>query len=362
MKKTALFEKHTALNAKIAPFGGYQMPIQYQGILREHNATRTACAVFDTCHMGEFLIEGDTAVEDLEKVLSCDVASLGVGACRYGFLCNETGGVLDDQILYRLGPQQFMMVVNSATQEADFSWIDSHRSSKTGLNNISEQTGKIDIQGPLSAKIVNSILSESIEDLRFYRFGHNYYDGEKVLVSRTGYTGELGFELYCSNGAAMKIWDECIGRGASPAGLGARDTLRLEMGFPLYGHELSANINAGESGFSRAISSNKDFIGSAHLKNHGLQNKLVGIRLDGKRAAREGDLIEVNGRSVGFITSGSYSPSLECAIALGYVEMIHSQRHTPVSIKGKRIDTEGIVTDLPFYKQGTVRADLKSCL
>ncbi|KMQ51685.1 glycine cleavage system aminomethyltransferase T [Chitinispirillum alkaliphilum] len=363
MKRTILYPKHISLNAKMVPFGGYEMPIQYDGILKEHKAARTDSALFDTCHMGELIIEGENSVKDLESILSCGVASISKGACRYGFICNEQGGIIDDQILYRLDELKFMMVVNASTQQTDYEWIKSHCSAETKLKDISLETAKIDIQGPASAKLVSSILSLPIDSLRFYRFGHNYFKGEEVLISRTGYTGEIGFEIYCKNDSATAIWDNLISLGAVPAGLGARDTLRLEMGFPLYGHELRDDINAAESGFSRAVSSQKQFIGSEAIRNkENHKNTLVGIRLKEKRAAREGDEIEIDGVIRGFVTSGSYAPSLGCAVALGYVENPYCKPGTQLFLRGKKLNAEGIITELPFYKDGTARADLKSYL
>ncbi|MFP4013622.1 MAG: glycine cleavage system aminomethyltransferase GcvT [Chitinispirillaceae bacterium] len=364
MKKTVLHQQHLTLGAKMAPFGGYDMPIQYEGIIKEHTATRSKAAIFDTCHMGEFIIEGETAVEDLERLLSCNVDDLKTGSCRYGFLCNEQGGVLDDQILYRLQNQKFMMVVNAANEEGDFEWIRSRVSSSTVLENISRKTAKIDVQGPRAPGIIQKLLSDPVNDLKFYRFMHNSYKNTQILISRTGYTGEIGFEIYCSRESALDFWNDCLREGATPAGLGARDTLRLEMGFPLYGHELDSRRNAAESGFKRAISSRKQFIGSQYVLNETAQKQVLrGIRIDGRRAARHGDsILSAKGETVGVITSGSFSPTLECAIAMGYMNIESSEIGTEVSIRLGRGTVSGIVTELPFYKESTARADIRNFL
>jgi aminomethyltransferase len=361
IKTTILHDAHVALGAKMAPFGGYDMPIQYNGIIKEHVATREAAAIFDTCHMGEFSIKGPTALRDLETLLSCPVGDLKIGGCRYGLLCNENGGVNDDQIIYRMAEDDFFMVVNASTEPADFEWVSQHLSKETRIENLSATTAKLDLQGPKSAEIMQKLMALPIDGMKYYTWAFNRYKGREVLISRTGYTGELGFEIYCSNDLGLAFWQECLDLGAIPAGLGARDTLRLEMGFPLYGHELDRDMNAAESGFFRAIGGNKKFIGSDIVLDASKSNKrLIGIRLEGRRSARNGDgIADTKGRLAGKVTSGSFSPSLACAIALGYVENELSEPGTPLVIKTERIELAGVVTDLPFYKKATGRRNIK---
>ncbi len=364
MKKTPLYEKHIVLGARMAPFGGYIMPIQYRSILHEHERTRHGATVFDTCHMGEFSIHGQAAAADLERILSCPVASLTTGRCRYGLICNEKGGVIDDQILYRTGESEFLMVVNAGTQSADFDWITRNLSEGTGIRNISEEMGKIDLQGPLSPRICAGLFEESIRGLKYYHFMINRYRGEKVLLSRTGYTGETGFEFYGPPDLIVSVWDACIAAGAEPAGLGARDTLRLEMGYPLYGHELDPQTNASWAGLSRAIG-DKRFIGSHELKadRSGPSYRLSAIEMEGRRTAHQGDPVRVEGgRTPGRITSGSYSPSLGRAIALGYLPFGEHHAGNRVVISTDRGDLSGTVTTLPFYRQATGRTDLDQLL
>lgn len=364
LRQTILYDRHLALGAKMAPFGGYLMPIYYSGILREHAAARQAAVIFDTCHMGEFRISGPGAIDDLEKALSCEVGSIRAGQCRYGFITNEAGGVIDDQVLYRMGDDDFFMVVNASTKEDDFNQLQSHFSSGTLLENLSAETGKLDLQGPASARVLKKLVELPIDEMKYYHWAKNRYRGQEVLLSRTGYTGELGFEIYAANDLTGVIWDDCLAHGVIPAGLGARDTLRLEMGFPLYGQELDETGNPAESGYTRAIAAEKQFTGSAIIRDPAnRQRRLVGIILDGRRAARHGDaVIDGHGRDIGQVTSGSFSPSLSCAIALGYVATRASTIGTEVGIRSERGILSGKITGLPFYSRATGRAELKSYL
>jgi len=346
----------------MAPFGGYEMPIQYKkGIIFEHTATRQAATVFDTCHMGEFSITGPTALADLEKVLSCQVHSLKIGQCRYGFICNEAGGVIDDQIIYRRGEQDFFMVVNASTEESDFAWITSHFSPETVAVNLSSYTAKIDLQGPLAPKIATTLFKYPVAGLKYYHFMDNEYSGEKVLLSRTGYTGEIGFELYSTVATGLRFWDDCLMHGAEPAGLGARDTLRLEMGYPLYGHELDTNTDASWSGFTKAIAA-KEFVGSAALgKRPGKQMALCALRVDGRRTAHPGNrVVTTDGTDAGYITSGSFSPTLGQAIALAYCTQEWCSEGRRLTIVTDRGVLDATVTTAPFYRTATGRGAIEN--
>ncbi|MCL2218306.1 MAG: glycine cleavage system aminomethyltransferase GcvT [Chitinispirillia bacterium] len=360
MKKTPLYNSHIALGAKMSPFAGFEMPLQYGGIIKEHGAARGGAAVFDTCHMGEFRVCGGAAVRDLERVLSCDVADLRVGACRYGFMCNAGGGVMDDLIIYRMAESEFMLVVNAGTADGDFEWLAANVTGGTSLENISEKTGKIDINGPAAPKIVASMMSGPVTGLKYYGFAKNSCRGGEVIVSRTGYTGEIGFEIYCGADTVMDLWDDCIGRGAVPAGLGARDVLRLEMGYPLYGHELTAERCAAQAGFPRAVSRKKEFIGSDRVLDPAAAGQtLAGIALDGRRAARHGDaLASQDGKTVGVVTSGSFSPALGFAVALAYVDNVFSDIGTELRVISGKTEIPGKICELPFYKNATARSDI----
>ena len=357
--KTALFDEHVALGARMAPFSGFLMPIQYTGTLREHEATRTAATLFDTCHMGEFRVSGPVAEADLERLLSCDVASLSPGRCRYGLLCNEDGGVLDDLLVYRLAPDAFMLVVNAGTRAKDFRWIQARISHSTVLSDLGADTAKLDLQGPVSPRILRGLVPESLTGFGFYSFRRATFCGRPILVSRTGYTGEIGFELYCAPDTVRGLWRACMTAGAIPAGLGARDTLRLEMGMPLYGHELSEQRNAAESCFTRAISMTKHFVGSEAVRSiPAKRSALAGIGMAGRRAARAGDTVCADGKRVGTVTSGSYAPSLGRAVAMAYVDRPWDAPGTAVIVMGTRDELEGVVETMPFYSRGTAREDI----
>jgi aminomethyltransferase len=336
------------------------MPVRYAGgTLAEHAAARAGAALFDTCHMGEFILRGHSAAADLDRLLSNDAANLAAGACRYGFLCNDGGGVIDDLITYRFAESEFMIVVNAANEERDFEWINEHVSKDTTVENVSPATAKIDLQGPKSPKIAASLLEYPLNGLKYYRFMRNYYRGTEIIVSRTGYTGELGFEIYCPTETAAGFWNDCMTGGAVPAGLGARDILRLEMGYPLYGHELSADRNAAQSGFAYAISKNKPFTGSTTVLDPSRHNQLLtGISVDGRRTAHPGDTVTANGKSAGTVTSGCFSPTAGHAIALAYVDREYAATDNAVSIISGRNELPGKITPPPFHKKGTVRDDI----
>lgn len=356
--KTVLYDEHLALNARMAPFGGFDMPIQYTGIIKEHEATRKTAAIFDTCHMGEFEVEGPEAANDLDKILSSPIADMQNGQCRYGFICNEDGGVIDDEITYRINEDKFFIVVNAGTQNFDFEWFKKHISSSTKIKNLSEKLAKLDIQGPDSVKITTKMLDEPITDLKFYRFMKNSYKNSEIIVSRTGYTGEMGFEVYLPVEKAVEFWREAIELGATPAGLGCRDTLRLEMGFPLYGHELNEKRNPAESGFERAIGKDKEFIGSNIVLDEAkAKMKLCGLILEGRQSAREQNVIWKNdeGEEIGIVTSGSFSPSLQKAIAFAYIDKKFSEIGNTVYVHNGRKALKAEITEVPFYKEGTCR-------
>ena len=344
----------------MAPFGGFTMPIQYTGIFTEHESTRKGATLFDTCHMGEFMLAGPDVVNDLETLLSCPVADMAIGQCRYGLLCNAAGGVVDDLLVYRIADKTFMLVVNAGTQDGDAAWIQEHLSLGTLLHNQSAATAKIDLQGPASPPIMNRLVEGGIMDLRFYRFKHTSYRGESVIVSRTGYTGEVGFEIYLPTALAAAFWEEAMQQGAVCAGLGARDTLRLEMGMPLYGHELTTTRNAAEAGFPRATANDKPFMGHSVVRDPAQQHDaLVGIRLEGRRAAREGDtILDPEGHPIGTVTSGSFAPSLGCAIALGYVPLDKAAIGNPLVLQTTRKALAGTIVQLPFYDGATARKPL----
>ncbi len=363
-KKTVLYSTHLSLNARMDTVGGFIMPIQYSGIIKEHNATRQSVSIFDTCHLGKIRISGENACTDLEHILTCSVDSLAVGQCRYGFMCNEQGGMIDDLIIYRIAENKFILVVNSSEQHTDFEWVRKHSSENTAITDISDITAKIDLQGPKSPPVLNKLLDESITDLPYFHFTYRYYRNTKLLISRTGFTGELGFEIFCPHDIARSLWKACVNSGVTPAGLECRNTLRLEMGYPLYGHEIDDTHNPVETGYSCAIARDKTFIGSDHIPDEiVVPTKLVGITLSGIQTARHGDgILSEDKKNIGTVTSGSYSPSLEKAIALGYVRKEFSRPGTEIIISAHKKKMKASVSELPFYKEASGRKKLSDFL
>lgn len=359
MKKTPLHGEHLALGARMAEFGGWDMPIQYEGILAEHEHTRTKTGLFDICHMGEFEVCGPTAAADLERLLTQDIAGLQIGVCRYGFMLNEQGGVIDDLTCYRLGDERYLLVVNAATSDGDAAWIHQHLSPQTVFNDWSALLAKLDVQGPSSRAALEAVFGEKLPDLGYFRSAQCTCLGTVMLVSRTGYTGEFGYELYFPAAEAVRIWRALLANPEiKPVGLGARDTLRLEMGYPLYGHELSADRTPVAVSRGAFIKKETGFIGrEAVLRD--LQSPLeflAGLELDSRRAARAGDAVFRNGSRIGTVTSGSLCPSLDRATALALIRAEHAAPGTAldVEIRGRLFPAR--VVELPFYKNGTARA------
>lgn len=375
--RTPLYAEHVRLGARMVPFAGWEMPLLYRGIIPEHLYTRAKASIFDICHMGEFELSGPTAEADLERLLTQSVEKIPEGACAYGYLLGEDGGVLDDLICYRFGKpfdsaqgkltvgrfgrEKFWLVVNAATSASDAQWIKNHLSAKTVFRDLSFETAKLDIQGPSAREEMEFSLSVKLPELEYYHFCPIELDGVKCVLSRTGYTGEFGYELYLPSAQAARFWRLFIEQSAIlPAGLGARDTLRLEMGYPLYGHELTGkNTPAGAARGKKFIDLNKPFIGKEAVLRD-IENPsarvLAGLRLEGRMAARPGDVIFEGERSIGEITSGLFAPSLNVAVALGYVDRMSAEhgRRLTLRSRGKNLSAE--VVKLPFYKKGTVRS------
>lgn len=357
--KTPLFDAHVALKARIAPFGGWEMPIQYEGIQPEHVATRTACTVFDICHMGEFELRGPTAQGDLERLLTQNVSTIAEGQARYGYLLNERGGVLDDLTCYRFGPEHFWLIVNAGTCTEDAAWIRRHLSPPTRFEDLSPRIAKLDVQGPTSREALERVFATRVPDLKYFRFATVELGGVACVLSRTGYTGEFGYEIYFPMEHAPSFWTRLLADGAiQPAGLGARDTLRLEVGYPLYGHELGPERTPVAAARGLFLDLKKEFIGKAACVRdleQGCSHYLCGLQLESKRAARAHDTVWSGGAPAGEVTSGSLAPSLGVAVALAYVR---ADACTPgvrleVECHGKRLPAR--VVEVPFYRQGTAR-------
>ncbi|MCG2711891.1 MAG: glycine cleavage system aminomethyltransferase GcvT, partial [Candidatus Omnitrophica bacterium] len=287
-KTTPLFEVHKKLGAKTAPFGGYLMPIQYKGIIEEHNWTRTNCSIFDICHMGEFILQGDAKNSNLESIVTFSLESMPQGACRYGFMLNENGSIIDDLIVYRIDEEEWMLVVNAATESKDEAHIKKNLSWDAHFKNISSTIAKLDLQGPESGNVLSKIVGDKIKALKYYTFSDFLINGEEYLVSRTGYTGELGYEIYAGFGHVEKLWNMFLeDKRVQPAGLGARDTLRLEMGYSLYGQDIDETVSPLSLASSKFIDFDKDFIGKdalLEIKKSGIESKLICFKTISRRA------------------------------------------------------------------------------
>ncbi|MDD5613599.1 MAG: glycine cleavage system aminomethyltransferase GcvT [Candidatus Omnitrophica bacterium] len=358
-KNTPLLTSHQQLGASLAPFGGWFMPIYYKGIIEEHHWSRSHCSIFDICHMGEFIIQGGYKETGLDKIVTMNLKEMPVSSCRYGFMLNDQGGIIDDLIVYRIEQEEWMLVVNASTTDKDEEHIRKNLSWPAHFKNLSSQISKLDLQGPESYRVLKSFTGDRIKSLCYYTFSEFPIDGQEYLISRTGYTGELGYEIYATVGHVQRLWDIFIKDAlVRPAGLGARDTLRLEMGYPLYGHELNDDISPYQAGLMRFVDLNKDFIGKDALlkqKKNFSGKKLVGLLSANRRSPREGYKIYLKGEQIGYISSGSFSPSLNCGIALGYVDCRFRSPGTAVEIINDKIKIEAKIVEAPFYKKGTVK-------
>jgi aminomethyltransferase len=358
MKNTPLHAQHIELGARMGEFGGWDMPIQYAGILQEHEQTRSKASVFDICHMGEFELSGSTALADLERLLTCNIASLAVGQVRYGFMLNELGGVIDDLTCYRLEDERFMLVVNAGTAEKDAAWIQQHLSAETQFVDRSNELAKLDVQGPLSRAVLESVFETTLPELGYFKAAPLTVLGCEILLSRTGYTGEWGYEIYLPTSEAVSFWNRFVAHSdCEQGGLGARDTLRLEMGYSLYGHELSEDRTPFATSRGMFIRFEKEFIGKAAVEadRSAPSALLVGLLFDSKRAARAHDLVFFEGQEVGEVTSGSVAPSLGKAVALAFVSPICAELGQTVHVQIRNKPFEATVVELPFYKDGTAR-------
>ncbi|MFW5487453.1 MAG: glycine cleavage system aminomethyltransferase GcvT [Desulfovibrio sp.] len=357
LKTTPLNGWHKEFKAKMVDFAGWEMPVQYTGIINEHNHTREAASLFDICHMGEFFLKGAGAKEGLGKIVSHNLDTLAVGKCRYGFMLNEKGGVLDDLIVYCMAEDEYMLVVNGACEESDFAWCQSHLPHGITFENRSAQTAKIDLQGPKALEALEQALGTSFSHIKYFNFETVEFENAPMIVSRTGYTGELGYEFYLPTDKALSLWESLMSVDfVEPAGLGARDTLRLELGYPLYGQDLDTEHTPMEAGYGFLLGGDNEFIGKDALGN--VRQKLLALKIEGRRSARHHDkVLTTAGREAGYITSGSIAPSLGHCIALAYVDVAEAER-TRFKIKGARVELDAERTELPFYTKGTARTKL----
>ncbi len=359
MKNTALTQTHIALGAKIVPFAGFNMPVSYEGVNIEHETVRNGVGVFDVSHMGEFLITGPNALDLIQKITSNDASKLVNGKAQYSCLPNDKGGIVDDLIVYKIEDEKYLMVVNASNIEKDWQWINSHNTMNAEMRDLSDAYSLLAIQGPKAIAAMQSLTSVDLEKLKFYTFEIADFAGiEHVIISATGYTGSGGFEIYCKNSEAQQIWDKVFEAGADfgikPIGLAARDTLRLEMGYCLYGNDINETTSPIEAGLGWITKFSKDFINADALakeKERGAERKLVGFELDERGIPRHDyDIVDGNGNTIGIVTSGTMSPSLGKGIGLGYVPSVFATPGSKIYIQVRKKAIPATVIKLPFYK------------
>ncbi|MDL2236910.1 glycine cleavage system aminomethyltransferase GcvT [Christensenellaceae bacterium OttesenSCG-928-K19] len=352
-KRTAFYDKHTEAGGKMVPFAGYTLPVQYKtGILKEHNAVRQQAGLFDVSHMGEFFLEGQDAFQNLNNILTNDFTGLQPGQVRYSPMCYENGGTVDDLLVYKINDEKYLVVVNAANREKDFEWMQKRLTGDVSLRDDSDNVSQLALQGPAAQGILEKIVGEGSIPERYYTFTEQACIGDiPCLISRTGYTGEDGFEIYTGNKHAEALWDILMEAGEEygliPCGLGARDTLRLEAGMPLYGHELSPEITPREANLSIFVKLDKPVFTGRDVLAQDRKRKRIGIKLTGKGIAREGAEVYSGEEKLGLVTSGTMSPSLGVAIAMAIVPVEFAGSEVEVDVRGKRIKAE--VLKLPFY-------------
>ncbi|MFC1225680.1 aminomethyltransferase [Pedobacter suwonensis] len=359
MKNTALTEKHIALGAKMVPFAGYNMPVTYEGINAEHATVRNGVGVFDVSHMGEFILKGENALDLIQRVTSNDAAKLYDGKVQYSCLPNKDGGIVDDLLVYKIDNKTYMLVVNASNIEKDWNWIQQFNTEGVEMHNISDQTSLLAIQGPKAADALQSLTEVDLASMEYYTFVKGTFAGvENVVISATGYTGAGGFEIYFENQYADQIWDAIFEAGAAynikPIGLGARDTLRLEMGFCLYGNDIDDTTSPIEAGLGWITKFSKSFTNSEALlaqKEAGVQKKLVGFEMIDRGIPRHDyQIADAEGNVIGKVTSGTQAPSLQKAIGMGYVAKDFAKEGTEVFILIRNTPIKAKVVKFPFYK------------
>ena len=359
MKNTALTEKHIALGAKMVPFAGYNMPVTYEGINAEHATVRNGVGVFDVSHMGEFILKGENALDLIQRVTSNDASKLYDGKVQYSCLPNQDGGIVDDLLVYKIDDKTYMLVVNASNIEKDWNWIQQFNSKDVEMHNISDQTSLLAIQGPKAADALQSLTDVDLASMEYYTFVKGTFAGvDNVVISATGYTGAGGFEIYFENQYADQIWDAIFKAGApyniKPIGLGARDTLRLEMGFCLYGNDIDDTTSPIEAGLGWITKFSKSFTNSEALlaqKEAGIQKKLVGFEMIDRGIPRHDyEIADAEGNIIGKVTSGTQAPSLQKAIGMGYIAKDFTKEGTEVFILIRNTPIKAKVVKFPFYK------------
>jgi aminomethyltransferase len=359
LKKVALNDLHVGLGAKMVPFAGYNMPVRYSSDLDEHHTVRQAVGIFDVSHMGEFLVQGPGALDLIQRLTSNDAARLTAGKIQYSCLPNEDGGIVDDLLVYRLGPEDYMLVVNASNVEKDWNWIRNHNTQDVTLQNISDDTSLFAVQGPKATATLQPLTALNLTQMPYYTFAQGEFAGvPDVIVSATGYTGAGGFEIYVPNAQAQTVWEKIMAAGQAhgikPIGLGARDTLRLEMGFCLYGNDITDTTSPLEAGLGWITKFNKKFTNSESLERQqaeGLTRKLVGFEMQQQGIPRAHyEILSAAGEMIGEVTSGTQSPSLGKGVGLGYVQTAYSAPGSEIFIKIRNKLLKAQVVKPPFFK------------
>jgi aminomethyltransferase len=360
MKNTALTPIHESLGAKMVPFAGFNMPVQYEGVNAEHAVVRHAVGVFDVSHMGEFLISGPEALNLVQRVSSNDTLTLTVGRAQYAYLPNETGGIVDDMIIYKLKEDQYLLVVNASNIDKDWAHITAQNTMNATMKNLSDDYSLLAIQGPKAIEAMQSLTAVDLGAIKFYHFEVAPFAGiDDVIISATGYTGSGGFEIYCKNGDAAQVWKKVFEAGApygvKPIGLAARDTLRLEMGYCLYGNDIDDTTSPFEAGLGWVTKFTKDFVNNEQLKTHkenGVNRKLIAFKMDERAVPRGGYVIrDEQQQDLGMVTSGTMSPSLNMGIGMGYVPPIFAAEGSKIFIQIRKNLVPATVVKVPFYKK-----------
>jgi len=360
MKNIALNDTHVALGAKMVPFAGYNMPIQYEGVTAEHITVREAVGVFDVSHMGEFLVEGENALALIQKITSNDASKLEIGDAQYSCFPNEDNGIVDDLICYRIKENTYLLVVNASNIEKDWNWVSKYNEGfNANLKDLSEEYSLLAIQGPKAVEAMQSLSSLDLGEIPFYKFKIGDFAGvENVIISATGYTGSGGFEIYCKNEEATQIWDKVFKAGADygikPIGLAARDTLRLEMGYCLYGNDIDETTSPIEAGLSWITKFTKDFLNAEALakeKEHKPERRLIAFELNERGVPRQGyDIVNESRKVIGNVTSGTMSPCLQKGIGMGYVPRELSKSGSKIYIQVRKKAIPATIVKLPFFK------------
>ncbi|HJF30575.1 MAG TPA: glycine cleavage system aminomethyltransferase GcvT [Sporosarcina psychrophila] len=361
LKRTVLFDSYAEYGGKTIDFGGWELPVQFSSIKAEHEAVRTKAGLFDVSHMGELLVSGEDALPYLQKMVTNDVSKLKDGQAQYTAMCYENGGTVDDLLIYKRGDNNYLLVVNASNIDKDFEWMNKHITDNVKIENASSSYALLALQGPVAQEVLQKLTSEPLADIRFFRFKENVdISGHQVLVSRTGYTGEDGFEIYGSPEAIVALWSVILKAGESegvvPAGLGARDTLRFEAGLPLYGQELSKDISPLETGLGFVVKLNKevDFLGKEALasqKENGIPRKLVGVEMIDKGIPRTGYKVFLGEEQIGEVTTGTQSPTLKKNIGFALLNNEHTAEGTEIDIEIRNKRLKAVIIATPFYKR-----------